>query len=361
MVLSLMPKRPFCPVPVPAPALLFWALAALIPPPRPVVDRVVYLMGTTLRAQAAADTEAQAQAALEAALEDMERVAALLTTWDPASPMSALNRAPVGAPTPVPSPLADLLDEADVWARATGRAFDPTVGALVDAWDLRGAGRLPDADALAAALAAVGPEAISVGTGAATLTRHHPAAWIDTGAFGKGAALREAARTLRAAGIPSALLDLGGQLLAVNSPGNAPLAVAVAHPADRQRPAAWLRLSNASAATSGNSERGLVVDGVRVGHLLDPRTGRPAPDWGSVTVVSTDPLVADILSTALYVMGPDDGLAWALRRDDVGVLFLVMRDGKLEPLHNQAMERWLAQPPASAGTTHTPSPERRLP
>lgn len=346
-------------MPLPAPTLVLWALAALLSPPRTVVERTFYLMGTTLRVQASGPGETATREAMEEAVREMEGVAALLTTWDQASPMSALNRAAVNQATPVPRPLLDLLAEADEWAETTGRAFDPTVGALVDAWDLRGRGQRPDPEALAEAMAAVGPGAISLDADRGTLTRRQDGAWIDTGAFGKGAALRAAARVLLQEGVERALLDLGGQVLALTTPGDAPLPVAVAHPADRQRPAAWLRLRNVSAATSGNSERGLEVDGVRVGHLLDPRTGHPAPDWGSVTVVSADPVAADILSTALYVMGPEDGLAWALEQDDVGVLFLVLRDGKLKALHNRTMERWLAQPPASAGTPTTSSPERR--
>lgn len=138
--------------------------------------------------------------------------------------------------------------------------------------------------------------------------------------------------------------------------------VAVAHPIHRASPAVTLTLHGGhSVATSGNSERGITVDGRRLGHLLDPRTGLPAPDWGSVSVVSADPLVADILSTALYVMGPEAGLAWAEQRDDVGVLFLVSDGDDVKTLLNQAMTRWLVQPPATTGSPDIPAPERRLP
>jgi thiamine biosynthesis lipoprotein len=62
------------------------------------------------------------------------------------------------------------------------------------------------------------------------------------------------------------------------------------------------------------------VEGHQVGHVLDPRTGRPVPGWGSVTVVTDDPLVADVLSTALFVMGPEQALEWAGQYPDVGVV-----------------------------------------
>lgn len=318
-------------------------------------------MGTVLRAEVQAASSRAAGRALEAAASDVERLGALLSTWDVATPMSAVNHAPVGEPWVAPSELLALLAEAEAWARRTDRAFDPTVGALVDAWDLRGEGRRPEAGTLAAALAAVGPTSFSLDETACSVTRHAPEAWIDTGAFGKGAALRSAAATLRRNEVDRALLNLGGQILALAGADQEPWTVAVAHPSRRDHAAARLRLADVSVATSGNSERGLVADGDSVGHILDPRTGQPVPLWGSVTVVSVDPLVADILSTALYVMGPETGLTWAEGQSDVGVLFLVETDGKIQTLHNQAMHRWLSEAPASAGIRDTPSPERRLP
>jgi len=332
-----------------------------IPNSTEAVRRTVAVMGTWLRGEVAAPCAPAAVAALEAALAEVERVDALLSTWGPSTPLSRANRAPVGTPVPLPAEAAALLAEVGAWSGRTGGAFEPTVGALVDAWDLRGLGRIPTPDALAAARGRVGPAALVVDPAAATLTRLREGAWVDTGGFGKGAALRSAADTLRARGASRAFLDLGGQVLALAASGEEPWRVAVAHPSHRQDTTAILLLRDASAATSGNSEQGLWVAGREVGHILDPRSGEPAPWWGSVTVVSADPLEADILSTALYVMGPEAGMAWARDLPDVGVLFLVEADGELLQLHNQAMDSWLVEPPASAGTCETSSPERRHP
>jgi len=318
-------------------------------------------MGTLLRGTAEAPSKAQAEAALEAAVSEIERWERLLSTWDPATPMSGANRGAVGAPTPVPEELVSVLAEAFGWSSRTGRAFDPTVGALVDAWDLRGAGRRPTDGQRTVALARSGPRTFSVSRPDGTVTRRVHGAWIDTGAFGKGAALRAAADTLCAHGVTRATIDLGGQVLVIGGEGD-PLEVAVAHPARRDEPAVLLLMVDASVATSGTSERAVTVDGKRLGHILDPRTGLPVADRGSVSVVSADPFVADVLSTALFVMGPEAGLAWAEAREDVGVLFLVVDGEAVRTLHNQAMTRWLAQPPAdTAGHPETSAPERRHP
>jgi thiamine biosynthesis lipoprotein len=78
-----------------------------------------------------------------------------------------------------------------------------------------------------------------------------------------------------------------------------------------------------------------------VGHIVDPRTGYPVSPWGSVTVVSADPMVADIVATALFVMGPDAAMAWARERQDVGVLALEVVDDVLVRRTNQIMEQLL--------------------
>src|SRR5262249_28720038 len=135
-------------------------------------------------------------------------------------------------------------------------------------------------------------------------TRLSPDAGIDEGAWGKGYALDSAASRLKQAGVREALLDLGGQLLAVGG-----AEVAVAAPRRRHRAAVSLRLADGSISTSANSERGRSAQGRRIGHLLDPQTGEPAPDFGSATAIAPSGLVADILSTAFFVLGPERGLA----------------------------------------------------
>lgn len=345
----------------PAFVIALWALGPGISAASGQAERHLYVMGTVLGVRVPVGAAGSGSPAAEAATRAVEVADALLSTWAEATPMSRANRAPVGEAHRVPVELATLLAEVEAWAERTGRAFDPAVGALVDAWDLRGAGRHPSRAELDEALARSGSRGVRVDAEASTFTRLLDGAWMDTGAFGKGAALRAAADSVRTHGATRALLDLGGQVLALAGPAEEPWEVAVAHPSLRDTAVVMLRLAGASAATSGNSERGLLVDGVRVGHILDPRTGHPVPWWGSVTVVSADPLVADILSTALYVMGPRDGLAWAAGLSDVGALFLVETDGVLTTLHNQAMERWLHAPPASAGANQPSSPERRIP
>ncbi|MFQ5767154.1 MAG: FAD:protein FMN transferase [Acidobacteriota bacterium] len=288
-----------------------------------LVERQVMLMGSPCRLVGRAASRAAGTAALELALRAMEATESRLSTWRQETALSRLNSAPVGRAVHLEGDLLRLLLRVRVLWRETGGAFDPAVGHLVKAWDLRGQGRIPTDEERREALSATGMDLVDLDLEAGTAARLAPGTILDAGAFGKGAALAAAAQVLEGSALKAWSVDLGGQVVVAPGPGENQ--VEVAEPDHRDRPAVLIRLRGESAATSGNSERARLVHGIRVGHILDPRTGKPAADFGSVTVVSVDPLLADALSTALYVMGPDQGLRYAEARGDVEALFLIRR------------------------------------
>ena len=350
------------------PAALVLAAAVLLgarrdyEPVLETVERRVASMGTTLDLVVRMKYREQALEASEAALAEIRRVEALLTTWKPGGELARVDAAPVGKPVAVSAELAETLAAVFAWVPRTDGAFDPTVLPLVRAWGLRENGRIPTPSELAAARAAVGPAHFRIDVGGRKVTRLVASAGIDEGAWGKGYGLDRAARKLAAAGVHSALLDLGGQVLAVGSDtSEKPWRVPVADPRDRTRTVLELGLAASSASTSGDSERSREVAGRRIGHLLDPGTGEPAPDFGSVTVIAPTGLVADVLSTAFFVLGPEKGLALSesLRRQGVEqeALFLVVRGDRLEAAASPGIANLVltADPRAVSGlTTNTP-------
>lgn len=329
------------------PALLLTALLAAWPGPLPVplaalsrgeaaatVERELLLMGTRAEVRVTAGARPTALAASEAAVQALEAAERRLSTWREGGELARLNRAPVGEAVPLSPELAAELAGALACSRATGGAFDPGVGALVAAWGLRRGGRLPSAGEIARARAASAPDGLALGPGG-TAVRTRPDLVIDEGGFGKGAGIDAALAAVaaladepgREGGIEGAEIDLGGQvafLAGGGEPGRRE--VEIADPRRRDRAVARLAVDGGSVATSGNSERGLVVDGRPVGHLLDPRTGRPAPDFGSLTVWAPTGLEADCLSTGLYVLGPEAALAWAAAHP--GIEVVVARPGE---------------------------------
>lgn len=323
--------------------LLAGCAPAARPAPEPVwVERRTYLMGTVLEAGIEAPSRGAGVAVLEAVFAEIRRLEEVLSSWTPESEIGGLNGAAPGVPVRVSVELWELLREAAAWSVRTAGAFDPAVGALVDAWDFRGDGRVPGEEELAAALRSSGMDQYRIASDVPEITRLRPGAWLDTGGFGKGAALRAAVGVLRARGIETAYIDFGGQVVALGPPAGEPAGwqIRIAHPTRRQETVAAIRLPAGSVATSSQSERFVEVDGSRYGHVLDPRTGRPVAGGASVTVVASDPLVADILATALLVMGAEEGGRWAAERDDVGVLFLVDQGDAVVQIGNAAFERY---------------------
>lgn len=241
----------------------------------PEARRARYLMGTVCEV---AITGGDAESQIEAAFAEAERVERLLSTWVEGSELSRLNRGALKAPS---AELTSLLERTADWSRRTGGAFDPRIKALIGAWKTRGEGALPDRKTLDAAM---------------------QDDQLEEGAFGKGYALDR----MLAATSGDATIDFGGQILVRGRSD-----VGIADPSDRQRPVIAFTIENASLSTSSGSEKTFEIDGRRFSHILDPRTGEALPPRGSVSVISDDALTADILSTALYVMGEDDGLRWA--------------------------------------------------
>jgi thiamine biosynthesis lipoprotein ApbE len=319
------------------------------------VARHLAAMGTALALTVSAPTRDLALRASEAAVREIERLEALLSTWRTDTPLARLNAAAPGVAAPVPPELFALLKRVFEWEKTTDGAFDPAVLPLVTAWGLRTGGRIPDATSVTRARAASRASLFTLEESSSTVTRHDALAGIDEGAWGKGWALDRAADALRAAGSTSFVLDLGGQVLAS---GGDETTIAVAHPRDRSRVIALLRLKDVSASTSGNSERGLVVNGRRVGHLLDPRTGEPAPDFGSVTVVAPSAFVADVLSTAFFVLGPEAGLALSerLRAGGVAHETLFFSEGEGEQALRVSMSPGMKNLVSPARAEETPKP-----
>ena len=284
-----------------------------------VVARDAYLMGTraALSTQAASRTEGLAT--LESALTILEDTEAELSTWRPSSAISTLNRHPISEPWNATPRLCHMLKDVWEWHAASGATFDPGVGRLLEAWDVHGTGRVPSADALASALSLSGLRLFAFDAPRCVVTRRADVR-MDVGAFGKGEGLDRVAAALSA---DPWMIDLGGQVsVGGRPPREGAWTVAIANPRQRDRAVAEVSLSHGSLSTSAGSERDQIANGTRVGHILDPRTGRPAAFDGSVTVWHERGLVADILSTALFVMGPDQGLQWSAARG-LATLYLI--------------------------------------
>jgi thiamine biosynthesis lipoprotein len=291
-----------------------------------VVQRLQHVMGTTLEITIRARARSSALTASEAATRAVAEADHRLSTWRDDSELSAVNNRESSRPVELSVELArDLGDSLD-WNRRTSGFFSPTLGALVSVWDLRGAGRIPSDTELRTALTASSIDGTILAD--RTLRFGRPDVLFEEGGFGKGAALRDALDAALGSGAQCVVVDFGGHIAVGGDCG--PQSISISDPNNRNREIAELRLFEGSVATSGLSERGIVVDGVRYGHILDPRSGSPAPDWGTVTVVDPDPFAADCLATALYVMGPIRGAEWLREHTDIDAIFVEKNGPSIE-------------------------------
>ncbi|MBI4879574.1 MAG: FAD:protein FMN transferase [Planctomycetes bacterium] len=263
---------------------------------------------------------AEAQRAAFAALDLAERLEERISEWIEGSETSALNRAAGGAPLALSAELLELITASLDWARRTNGAFDVTGGPLYELWErAREDGRVPGADEVRALLDLTGFSKVRVAGNSVRLER--PGMKLGFGAIGKGFAADRMAAFLRSAGWRDFIVDAGGNLVLSGARGARPWNIAVRHPR-QDGPFATCRATDCAVATSGDYERFFEVDGVRYSHVIDPRTGWPVRGLSGVTVFASSGTDADALSTALFVMGMDQGLAFAESQEGVEALFI---------------------------------------
>ena len=309
-------------------SLLLIPWLTLLPEDRPDpvrIERHLTLMGTTLVISVEARDRATALDASEKALAVLHQAERRLSTWTNDSELSRLNEAEVGRTVSLSPELAADLTEARRWWIATGGAFDPGIGKLTEIWGLRSGGKKPTRALLDRTADLPGLEALEMD--GPTAARRHADLRIDEGGFGKGAGLDDAVRKLKETDATVAMINLGGQVALFGSGES--VRFEVADPSDRQRVALTLTIDRGALATSGNRERGLVIGDRTYSHILDPNSGMPVPDFGSLTVWADDALAADSLSTGLYVLGPEKALDWAAEYTGIEVLVLESTDDGL--------------------------------
>lgn len=261
----------------------------------------------------------------------LDRIDRLMSTWDPASELSRFNDATSLEPFAVSHETFEVLRWAIDLARLTGGALDVTVAPLVDAWGFGPGGRRgrqPSNAEITRLLEATGPDRLELNASARTVRKTRPDVRCDLSAVAPGYAADLLWSELTDRGFTDFLVDVGGELRTrgVNDRGE-PWQVAIDRPhASGEATQRIVSISNLAIATSGDYRNYYELDGQRVAHILDPRTGRPLSHrLASVTVIDERAVRADGLATALMVLGSEEGMALA-RTLDLAVLFIVRTD-----------------------------------
>ena len=245
----------------------------------------------------------------EALFDEMKRLEQLLSYRDSESEVAAINRAAGKKPVAVSPETAAVIREALAYAEISGGAFDPTIAPLLEAWGFQeGDYRVPGPEELQEAAGMVDYRLVEAGEKAVRLAR--PGMALDLGGIAKGYIVDRGLDLLERRGVSHALINAGGDvgILGPKADGS-PWRVGVKHPRNGTLLAVIPWDKRGAIVTSGDYERFFEKDGSRYHHILDPQTGEPAPALTSVTVVAPTAVQADALSTAVFVLGPERGLA----------------------------------------------------
>jgi thiamine biosynthesis lipoprotein len=268
--------------------------------------------------------------AKRAVLEAERRVLEIDDEMSAFKPDSAVSRVSAAAgvrPERVSADVLSVIECALAVSEASGGAFDITVRPATRLWNFGHQERVPpDAD-LRALLDAgtVGWRGVAVDRRAGTVFLKAPGAAVDLGGIAKGYAADETERILRARGVRSALINLGGNVTAMGrSPQGEKWTVGIQNPLSvRGETALTLEIEDESVVTSGVNEQFFIRDGKRYHHLLDPRTLRPAQSGLlSATVIARSSMLADALSTAAFVLGAEQG-ARLVGRENARAVFIL--------------------------------------
>jgi len=248
------------------------------------------------------------------------------------SELSRLNQQAHDHPVVCSETLWDIIKAAEEAWLLTDGAFDVTVGPLMQTWGFHGqSAALPTEADIAAARQKVGFDKLTLDQEQRSVSFPIPGMRLDFGGLAKGFALEASSVVLSKHGLKVFLLDLGGNILAsakTPAPGQ-PFLVGIRDPCSPDRLAATLELQGACISTSGNYQRFRLIDGKKVGHLMDPRTGYPGDFWAGVTVRTPRGLHSDIFSTAVFIGGVDLAQKLAKRYPRTG--FLLLRDSPGQP------------------------------
>ncbi|PIE22673.1 MAG: hypothetical protein CSA62_11365 [Planctomycetota bacterium] len=294
------------------------------------------VMGTTWKVKVIAAKGQDPSPVQRAAAEALMAVDREMSTYKPDSLLMRLNRQPVHKPLQISASLRRVLLAAAEVSQRSGGAFDITVGSLVDAWGFgpKGAGQAPDAATIQRLRAQMGWQKLKLGPMDATRTTE--GLRLDLSAIAKGFGADEAARAVEALGFHRYMVEVGGEVCVKgkNLSGQ-PWQLGVEKPDTPTREAITvLGLSSGAMATSGDYRKYREVDGKRVSHSIDPRTGRPIThQLASVSVLADDCMTADAWATALSVLGPKEGLEIA-EREGIAAYMLVRQGNGFDALQS---------------------------
>ncbi len=292
-------------------ALIAAALLGLAGCARQVaVQRTEPVMGTDVTITVVAPTTKEGEEAIDAAMEEIKRIDRMMSLYRDDSEITRVNRAAGEHAVQVSPEMIDVVEEARKASELSGGAFDITIGPLVVLWQMKlRESSVPSDKEIKAVLRRVNYRDLLIDRKGPSLFLTKKGMIMDLGGVAKGYAADRAAEVLKKRGVLNALIAVAGDIRAMGKREDGkPWRIGVQHPREAGKLLTTLELSDRSISTSGDYERFTIVYSKRYHHIVDPRTGRPSEGVESVTLVGGRGAAIDPLTTALFILGPEQGM-----------------------------------------------------
>lgn len=274
----------------------------------PSITRDAVLMGTEISLVVLSSDNNAANSAIDAALAEIKRVEDLMTDWRE-SELSTINQTAAQKAIKIDGEILFLVKKSIEMSELTAGAFDISYGPVGALWDFtKKEGTPPDDEAIQSALKLVGYNHIQLNANDSTIFFKKPGMRIGLGGIAKGYAVDRAIKVLEKKGMKDFALRAGGDLAVRGTNKGELWRVAIQSPRDKSKNFAVLPISNGAVATSGDSERFFMYKDKRYAHIIDPRTGYPADKCQNVTIIAKKGYYADALATAVFILGPIQGM-----------------------------------------------------
>lgn len=311
-----------------------------------LVKKALTLMGTSFEISVVAASEQIGYINIDEAVSEIKRIEAMISSWDPDSETSKVNRNAGIRPVPVSMELFQLVERAKKLSEITDGAFDISYASMDNIWKFDGTmDRMPSPHQIKASIRKIGYEKIILNMEEQTIFLAEEGMRIGFGAIGKGYAADRAKEFLISKGVKGGIVNASGDLTTwgTRETGEKWM-IGITDPVEKDDVFSWLPVVESSVATSGNYEKYLEFKGERYSHIIDPRTGYPTKGVNSVSIFAKRAELCDALATAVFIMGRDSGIHLINQLDGVEVV-LVDGDNRIHKSsgivfdNNQFMEK----------------------
>ncbi|MFK5877909.1 MAG: FAD:protein FMN transferase [Flavobacteriaceae bacterium] len=272
--------------------------------------KTIKLMGSRFDISVVANTEEEGYYYIDLAVSEIDRIEKLVSSWDPNSQTSEINRNAGIKPVKVDKELFDLIERSIAISKLTDGAFDISYASLDKVWKFDGSmNSMPPKDEIVNSVSKVGFENIVLNRNDTTVYLKLKGMKIGFGGIAKGYAADKAKKLLKDKGVVAGIINASGDM---NTWGNQPNGdewkVGIKNPMNKNKVFALMPVSNSAVVTSGNYEKFVEFSGKRYSHIINPKTGYPSSGIISVSVFAPKAELADALATSIFVMGLDVGL-----------------------------------------------------